>query len=124
LDSHQVPVFTKVSDARQILGSTTPNADIGTFTKLLNGDDFETGEMANPDAGYRVMAYEEVWRELDWSKGCEDDDVSWILESVDDESVDDESVDDESVNDVPGITKKFYAKRRHQVRRTASGVPP
>jgi hypothetical protein len=55
------------------------HADVGDFTKLPNGDDLETGEMAAPHMGGRVMPYEEIWRELD-------DDLSneaWILEGTD-----------------------------------------
>ncbi|KAI9745923.1 MAG: hypothetical protein M1818_000604 [Claussenomyces sp. TS43310] len=36
--------------------------DEGIFTKLPNGDDLETGEMASPDHGGAVTKYEEVWR--------------------------------------------------------------
>ena len=57
---------------------------MGDFEKLPNGDDLETGVMPNHDAGGQCMAYEEVWRELDWSPGSGADSINWIIEGVDD----------------------------------------
>ena len=39
--------------------------------------------MPNPSAGGKIMQYEEVWRELDWSPGIVGG-TNWILESADD----------------------------------------
>lgn len=71
--------FTQTIDSNHKPQDPHPAPDTGRFTKLSNGDDLETGEMPNPDAGGKVMAYEEIWRELDWRTGRTE--VNWILES-------------------------------------------
>lgn len=64
--------------------------DVGQFSKLPNGDDFETGEMAAPHLGGEVTPYEEVWRQLHPSMDAIDpfcsNSKAWILESIDHES--------------------------------------
>ena len=68
-------------------------ADVGDFSKLPNGDDLETGEMAAPHLGGRIMPYEEVWRELKGSAANEPADPlsggaeGWVLEAADEEVV-------------------------------------
>jgi hypothetical protein len=89
--------FTHPLDSHHAVGSAEPAPDVGDFTKLPNGDDLEIGEMQNPDEDGRVMPYEEVWRELDWSIQRKDKSVSWILECLDPE-------DGQQAN------KTFYAK--------------
>lgn len=86
--------------------------DLGEFTKLPNGDDLETGEMAAPHLGGKVMPYEEVWRQLDPSIHGDDTNsesadgssevTAWILESVDEE--------DPAKNTAELTTKSFYAR--------------
>jgi len=63
------------------LDSRAPSApDIGTFVRLPNGDDLETGSMANPDNGGKVTDYEEIWRDVKPKPGGK---KAWIIESVD-----------------------------------------
>lgn len=73
--------FTHVIDSHHnpSSGSAPPASDVGDFTQLSNGDDFETGVMPNPDADNKPMAYEEVWHVLDWklAKPC----ANFVLES-------------------------------------------
>lgn len=70
-------------------GEEEQAADVGTFSKLPNGDDLETGEMAAPHLGGKITPYEEVWRPLDF--GMRDSAYSravplaWVLESVTDQ---------------------------------------
>lgn len=45
--------------------------------------------MPNPEAGGKIMSYEEVWRELDWRVQSSNG-VNWILETVDDRGVKDQ----------------------------------
>ncbi|EXJ93261.1 hypothetical protein A1O1_01652 [Capronia coronata CBS 617.96] len=73
--------FTHIIDSHHNPSSSEPEPapDVGDFIKLPNGDDLETGEMPNPDAGGQVMPYEEIWRELKWPTG----NSCWFLESVD-----------------------------------------
>lgn len=59
------------------LGLTEP--DEGSFTKLPNGDDFETGRMPCPERGMEVTEYEEVWRQISPVAGSK---RAWILESI------------------------------------------
>ena len=54
--------------------------------------------MPNPDADGKVMDYEEIWRELDWSFDMTDGNVNWILESADDDTL------------TSGKTKTFCAR--------------
>jgi hypothetical protein len=61
------------------LGLTEP--DEGSFTKLPNGDDFETGRMPCPERGMAVTEYEEVWRQIPPIPGPK---RAWILESTGD----------------------------------------
>lgn len=67
-------------------GGEEQAADVGTFSKLPNGDDLETGEMAAPHLGGKIAPYEEVWRQLDFGKRDGMDGGSlpfaWVLESV------------------------------------------
>jgi hypothetical protein len=65
--------FLKTLDS---LGVTEP--DEGSFTKLPNGDDFETGKMPCPERGMEVTEYEEVWRQIPHVAGPN---RAWILES-------------------------------------------
>ena len=67
--------------------------------------------MPNPDAGGRVMKYEEIWRDLNVGGGGGGDDSSestgtggrsWILESVDG--------DDGLAKAQKGMLKTFYAR--------------
>ena len=64
--------WTHTIDSR---GYTDP--DIGSFEKLPNGDDLETGTMACPEKDNALTQYEEVWRELP----VPEDAPAWILES-------------------------------------------
>ena len=77
--------FTHILDSQHSPDTPLPEPDVGDFEKLPNGDDLETGVMPNHDASGQCMAYEEVWRELDWSIGVDADSVNWIIESVDDD---------------------------------------
>lgn len=102
LDSHHDP--TK---------SEEPDPDVGEFTKLANGDDFETGEMPNPDADGKVMAYEEVWRAVEWdvpvSRSGEaktGEMKGWALESVD-QSQHEMNL---PMEDFKGVRKCFYLR--------------
>lgn len=67
------------------------SSDLGTFSRLPNGDDLETGSMPRPNLpGNPVTEYEEVWRELSPLKGPEflsdhDKQLAWILESVEEQ---------------------------------------
>jgi len=66
--------FLKTIDS---LGLTAP--DEGSFTKLPNGDDFETGRMPCPERGMEVTEYEELWRQIPPLVGPK---RAWILESA------------------------------------------
>jgi hypothetical protein len=66
--------FVKTLDS---LGITEP--DEGDFTKLPNGDDFETGKMPCPERGMQITEYEEVWRQITPVLGPN---RAWILESA------------------------------------------
>lgn len=66
--------FNKTLDS---LNMTEP--DEGDFTKLPNGDDFETGKMPCPERGMQVTEYEEVWRQILPVPGPR---RAWILESA------------------------------------------
>lgn len=66
--------FDKTLDS---LGLTEP--DEGSFVKLPNGDDFETGKMACPERGMEITEYEEVWRQIPPVPGPK---RAWILESA------------------------------------------
>jgi hypothetical protein len=89
--------FTHDLDSHHDSDSSEPAPDVGDFSTLPNGDDLEVGEMPNPDADGKVMAYEEVWRQLDWSAGIQPGSINWVLESTDGEG------------SLPGF-KVFYAK--------------
>lgn len=105
-DTLQVKVkFTHPLDSHYVAGEEEGEPDIGEFTKLPNGDDLETGVMAAPHMGGKVMPYEEIWRELDpgvGSTGCDSDhkDFSWILESV----------DQPGGAETSSLSKSYYAK--------------
>jgi hypothetical protein len=68
--------FNKTLDS---LNMTEP--DEGDFTKLPNGDDFETGRMPCPERGMQVTEYEEIWRQIPPVPGPK---RAWILESAGD----------------------------------------
>ncbi|KIW02723.1 uncharacterized protein PV09_06157 [Verruconis gallopava] len=75
--------FTHIIDSNHDPRDPHPAPDVGEFSKLPNGDDLETGQMPNPAAGGKMMAYEEVWRELNWKVSPENTDMNWILEALD-----------------------------------------
>jgi Protein HRI1 len=66
--------FSKTLDSQNM---TEP--DEGEFTKLSNGDDFETGKMPCPEREMQVTEYEEVWRQIPPVPGPM---RAWILESA------------------------------------------
>ncbi|KAI5474246.1 hypothetical protein MNV49_003767 [Pseudohyphozyma bogoriensis] len=61
-------VFKPLLDSRSKL-APPGGEDVGSFEDLARGDCLETGEMFNPDAGWAVQPYEEVWRRLPQPKG-------------------------------------------------------
>lgn len=73
--------FTHPYDSHYVAGQEEGAPDIGTFTRLPNGDDLETGVMPAPHLDGKIMPYEEIWHELD--PGVASNEVAWILESVD-----------------------------------------
>jgi hypothetical protein len=78
--------------------------DCGTFSKLPNGDDLETGSMPRWDLpGAPVREYEEVWRELPFREGPEGPGkgVSWVLER--------RAYGEETVGQIP-MTRTFIAR--------------
>lgn len=104
--------FTHPLDSHYAVDQDEEEPDVGEFTKLPNGDDLETGVMAAPHLGGKIMPYEEVWRELDprldlagsdggdGSSSSSRKPGSWILESIDQPTASDDSV----------FTKSYYAK--------------
>jgi hypothetical protein len=68
--------WTKAIDSRH---STHP--DEGSFSKLPNGDDLETGSMPCSEKDGQVTDYEEVWRDMPVPVGGK---KAWILKSVPD----------------------------------------
>ncbi|DAA76579.1 TPA_exp: Uncharacterized protein A8136_7256 [Trichophyton benhamiae CBS 112371] len=77
--SPSIVVFTHAIDSLQLFDT----ADIGTFKKLSNGDDLETGKMIRHDLpGAPVCEYEELWRSLDIPKTVpKGHGYAWVLES-------------------------------------------
>ncbi|KAM5443363.1 hypothetical protein MferCBS31731_001684 [Microsporum ferrugineum] len=77
--SPSIVVFTHAIDSLQLFDT----ADMGTFKKLPNGDDLETGKMARYDLpGAPVREYEEIWRSLEIPQTApKGRGYSWILES-------------------------------------------
>ncbi|RDW95103.1 hypothetical protein BP5796_00866 [Coleophoma crateriformis] len=68
--------WNKVIDSLGEAGSS----DEGTFTKLPNGDDLETGSMPCPHKNDAVTEFEEVWKTLEPSKEFR---KAWIVQSLD-----------------------------------------
>ena len=99
--------FTHPFDSHYVPGQGEGEPDIGEFTKLPNGDDLETGVMAAPHLANQVLPYEEIWHELNPNLGSVDKTVnsdnnnaSWILESVDQPT---------PISEGP-VVKSYYAK--------------
>lgn len=105
--------------------------DIGQFSKLPNGDDFETGEMAAPHLGGEITPYEEVWRQLhpsmDASDPCCSGSKAWILESIDHKStgshIGNEGSKPAQKTFLARVGPFFVAIRRREVTDNSSGKP-
>lgn len=103
--------------------------DVGQFSKLPNGDDFETGEMAAPHLGGEITPYEEVWRQLHPSMDASDPFCSvskaWILESIHHESTGSHNGNESSKpahkTFLARIGPFFVAIRRREVTDNSSG---
>ncbi|KAL4972469.1 hypothetical protein BDW66DRAFT_162857 [Aspergillus desertorum] len=106
-------LFTHELDSRNAFGV----ADCGTFSTLPNGDDLEVGVMPRPDLpDAPTREYEEVWRELPFLRMEERENVSFVLESANDEAQLEEGEEKEATRTFIGaIWGSFISLQQKQV---------